>query len=86
MAVANAGVKLVGGSARVFPTDFREGILDLVGTIWNPITECIEEVTLKQVLGGEGMYTKRSIFFIGAGGFGKTTLIASLAQELSHRH
>jgi hypothetical protein len=35
MAVANAGVKLVGGSARVFPTDFREGVLDLVGTLWN---------------------------------------------------
>jgi hypothetical protein len=86
MKIANAGVKLVSQNKKAYPADFNEGVAELVGTLWNPITERIEEVTLEEALGVGGMYRKRSIFFIGVGGLGKTTLISSLAAELSNRH
>jgi hypothetical protein len=86
MKLANAGVKLVSQNKKAYPADFNEGVAELVGTLWNPLTKCIENVTLEEALGVGGMYRKRSIFFIGAGGLGKTTLISSLAAELSNRH
>jgi hypothetical protein len=86
MKIANAGVKLVSQNKRAYPADFNEGVAELVGTLWNPITERIENITLREALGEGGIYRHRSIFFIGAGGLGKTTLITSLAAELSNRH
>jgi hypothetical protein len=77
---------LVSQNRKAYPADYNEGVTKLVGTLWNPITECIEKVTLEEALGIGGLYRKRSIFFIGAGGLGKTTLISSLAAELSNRH
>jgi energy-coupling factor transporter ATP-binding protein EcfA2 len=83
--LANGMLRLVGSSSRVFSRDFAVGIMDLRGMAYNPHTGATEIRTLGQVLDESAEYLMRSLWFIGPPGYGKTTLIAALAQEVAHR-
>jgi hypothetical protein len=52
---------------------------------YNPITDLTETRTLRDVLDGGTDYLEMSLWFIGPPGYGKTTLIGSIAQEVAHR-
>jgi hypothetical protein len=83
---AGSMVKLVGSCPRVFKRDFREDILSLVGVRWNPYSSTAHDITLGDVLDSEGnWWLTRSLIFVGRPGFGKTTLIRAIAQELTDR-
>jgi hypothetical protein len=83
--LAGGMLRLVGSCSRVFPRDFAEGVMDLAGICFNPITELTETRTLRQVLDGGTDYLEMSMWFIGPPGYGKTTIIGSLAQEVAYR-
>jgi hypothetical protein len=84
--LANGMLRLVGSSSRVFSRDFVAGVMGLQGVCWNPHTNSREFVTLKSVLDESADYLTRSCWFIGPPGYGKTTLIGAIAQEVAHRH
>jgi hypothetical protein len=83
--LANGMLRLVGSSSRVFARDFADGIMDLQGMAYNPHTGATEVITLKRVLDESADYLTRSLWFIGPPGYGKTTLIGAIAQEVAHR-
>jgi hypothetical protein len=83
--LANGMLRLVGSSSRVFARDFVEGVKELQGMAYNPHTGVTETITLKQALDESAEYLMRSLWFIGPPGYGKTTLIAAIAQEVAYR-
>jgi len=69
-----------------FPQDYLPGVLDMIGTYWDHFKQCLATITLRQAVMESDIYKRRSLFFTGKSGRGKTKMLEALARRLCLGH
>ena len=76
------------GDSRRIPADFRTGVLDLTGSVWDARNQTVKTQSIDSWLNkpGKHNYLKTTLVLVGGADCGKSEFARAVARELAYRH